>query len=308
MLFHFSRSVRSLFTVFICAVLSFMLSLTYAPSVSALAMNPAGDYVGDLRVPSYPRWQVVDPDPDGLKCRTVDPSRRLDFNMIGRSPKISKWAVLRTFKSGSELQGMAGNMSNTPVKIDDDRGKPWIAILVNEQEGECLVRANSQFVRPLLPANTDGWRCSCRAKDCGSREHPNSFTVEKTEKVDPSSSDYGCGPIVPDVASTFGLAEKMPYAEARQKLIDQGWMPHVKGTPPNLRDKTVKALFKQGYKEVKDCSGTGLGPCRFEFTNQAGEMLVVSTISQGQPGPDRFVWRWFIELGETEGSIGNAKG
>jgi hypothetical protein len=69
-----------------------------------------------------------------------------------------------------------------------------------------------------------------------------------------------------------------------------------------------QALFKQGYEEVKDCSGTGLGPCRFEFTNQAGEMLVVSTISQGQTGPDRFVWRWFIEPGGTDGSIGKAKG
>jgi hypothetical protein len=93
----------------------------------------------------------------------------------------------------------------------------------------------------------------------------------------------------------FGLAENMTYTEARQKLIDQGWTPHTQGDPPNLRDQTVKFLFDRGYEEVKDCSGTGLGPCRFEFTNKAREILVISTISQGKRGPDRFVWRWFIE-------------
>jgi hypothetical protein len=300
MLFHFSRSVRSLLTALICAALFFTSSITYVPAVSALVMNPAGDYVNGGGS-SYPRWRVVDSDPAGLNCRTSDPTRpffldqELDSEAISNQPDLSKWAVLKTFKPGTELRGLTGNRGGAPIQIDDNRGKSWIVIRLDGNRGDCLVRANSQFVRPLLPESNDGWRCTCRAKDCGSREHPNSFTVEKTEKVDPSSSDYSCVPIFPDVASTFGLAEKMPYAKARQKLIDQGWMPHVKGTPPNLRDKTVKALFKQGYEEVKDCSGTGLGPCRFEFINQAGEMLVVSTISQGQTGPDRFVWRWFIE-------------
>jgi hypothetical protein len=306
MLFHFSRS---LFITFICAIFFFISSLSCSPAASALAMNSAGDYVsepGVFRGTPYPEWQVVDTDLKGLNCR-ANPA--FSFDMDVRHPDVSKWTVLKNFKLGAKLQGVGGNNGNLPIQIDDDRGKSWIVIsTTNNERGNCLVRANSRFVRPLLPAGNDGWRCSCRGKDCGSREHPNSFTVEKTEKVDPSSADYGCAPIVPEVASTFGLAEKMPYAKARQKLIDQGWMPHVKGTPPNLRDKTVKALFKQGYEEVKDCSGTGLGPCRFEFTNRAGEMLVVSTISQGQNGPDRFVWRWFIEPGGTDGSIGKAKG
>jgi hypothetical protein len=306
MLFHFFRSVRSLFTALICAALFFTSSITYVPAVSALVMNPAGDYVKGG--PAYPLWRVVDADSAGLNCRTSDPTRPVFFDReadsaaIYTQPDLSKWAVLKTFKPGEKIEGFGGPRVLAPIQIDDNRGKPWIVIRLDGKRGDCLVRANSQFVRPLLPESNDGWRCSCRGKDCGSREHPNSFTVEKTEKVDPSSSDYGCAPIVPEVASTFGLEEKMPYAKARQKLIDQGWMPHVKGTPPNLRDKTVKALFKQGYEEVKDCSGTGLGPCRFEFINQAGEMLVVSTISQGQNGPDRFVWRWSIEPGKKEGN------
>jgi hypothetical protein len=123
--------------------------------------------------------------------------------------------------------------------------------------------------------------------------------VQQSATAQPSSSTDNDTQVVASQAKAspdaFGLAENMTYGEARQKLIDQGWIPHTQGDPPNLRDGTVKALFNRGYEEVKDCSGTGLGPCRFEFTNKAGEILVVSTISQGKRGPDRFVWRWFIE-------------
>jgi hypothetical protein len=295
---HANRSLRPLFTTILCAILFFTSSLSYTPFASALAMNTAGDYVREAQSIGYPQWKVVDSDPKGLKCRTIDSTRpifldRQDINV--QNPDISKWDVLRTFKTGVVLEGLAGNRVLPPIQIDDSRGKPWIVIRLDGAQGDCLVRANSQFVRPLLPAGSDGWRCRCRAKDCGSRQNPNSFTVEKIREIDPSSSDYGCEPIMPEISSNFGLEENMPYAKARQKLIDQGWTPNVKGTPPNLRNQTVKALFKQGYKEVKDCSGTGLGPCRFEFTNKTGKMLVVSTIAQGQNGPDRFVLRWFIE-------------
>ncbi len=293
---HLNQFVRSLFTTFLCAALFFTSSLSYSSPASALALNPAGDYVsepGVFRGTPYPQWQVVDTDPKGLNCR-ANPA--FSFDMDVSHPDVSKWAVLKTFKPGEKLQGVGGNNGNLPIQIDDNRGKPWIVISTTSNEkGNCLVRANSQFVRPLLPANADGWRCQCRAKDCGSREHPNSFTVEKTEKLDPSSPDYGCVPTMPKISSDFGLAESMLYAEARQTLIKQGWTPNVKGTPPNLQNQTVKALFKQGYKEVKDCSSTGLGPCRFEFTNKAGKVLVVSTVAQGQNAPDRSVLNWFVE-------------
>ncbi|MBL1177281.1 hypothetical protein [Pantanalinema sp. GBBB05] len=93
----------------------------------------------------------------------------------------------------------------------------------------------------------------------------------------------------------LGLHENMLYREARSRLIQQGWQPNVQGDPPNLNDASVRELVDLGYEEVKDCSGTGLGPCRFEFTNAAGELLVVSAITKGARNRDRVVWRWFIE-------------
>ena len=99
----------------------------------------------------------------------------------------------------------------------------------------------------------------------------------------------------PDDNNRFGLQENMPYKEAREVLIQKGWQPHLLGDSPNLNDSSVRELFNLGYQEVKDCSGTGLGPCRFEFTNAAGELLVVSAITAGSSNRERQVWRWFIE-------------
>lgn len=158
-------------------------------------MNAAGDYVGSGsdKGPKYLRWEVVDPDPQGLSCRTTDVNRSLSLDDTDSS-NILDWSVLKTFPLGAKLQGLDGG-GNMPIKINDDRGKPWVAIRIDNQRGSCLVRANSQFIRALLPADSDGCRCRCRTKDCGSRQHPNSFTVEKTEKLDPSSPDYGCSPL-----------------------------------------------------------------------------------------------------------------
>lgn len=91
------------------------------------------------------------------------------------------------------------------------------------------------------------------------------------------------------------LQEGMPYQKAREVLIQKGWQPHLLGDAPNLNDTSVRELFELGYQEVKDCSGTGLGPCRFEFTNTAGELLAVSAITGGASNRERQVWRWFIE-------------
>lgn len=99
----------------------------------------------------------------------------------------------------------------------------------------------------------------------------------------------------PTAANRFGLQEGMPYQKAREILIQKGWQPHLMGDAPNLNDTSVRELFELGYQEVKDCSGTGLGPCRFEFTNAAGELLVVSAITAGSSNRERQVWRWFIE-------------
>lgn len=90
------------------------------------------------------------------------------------------------------------------------------------------------------------------------------------------------------------LQQGMPYKDARQILIQQQWQPSLHGQP-NLRDRSVKELFDLGYKEIKDCSGTGEGPCRFEFINQQGELLVIVATTRGSENTKRFVRNWWIE-------------
>jgi hypothetical protein len=98
-----------------------------------------------------------------------------------------------------------------------------------------------------------------------------------------------------NASESVPLKKGMSYKEARQILIKQGWKPNLEGKP-NLRDRSVKELFDLGYQEIKDCSGTGEAPCRFEFINQKVEVLVVVTA-----GPNRFVRNWWIE--KTTNSI-----
>lgn len=125
---------------------------------------------------------------------------------------------------------------------------------------------------------------------------PATAQSQDSTPINPQSQDDPTStPNSPDTSAQFGLQENMPYREARSLLIQEGWQPNVQGEPPNLNNSTVKELVDLGYEEVKDCAGTGLGPCRFEFTNPAGELLVVSAITNGASNQDRVVWRWFIE-------------
>ena len=95
--------------------------------------------------------------------------------------------------------------------------------------------------------------------------------------------------------SAVPLTEGMAYREARQRLLRQGWQPNLQGDPPNLQSTAVRELFDLGYREIKDCAGTGEGPCRFEFINQAGQLLVVVATTGGSVNTNRFVRRWWLE-------------
>ncbi len=91
------------------------------------------------------------------------------------------------------------------------------------------------------------------------------------------------------------LKKGLLYKDARQIIIKKGWQPNLQGTPRNLRDRSVKELFDLGYEEIKDCSGTGEGPCRFEFINEKAEVLVVVATTMGSKNTERFVRNWWIE-------------
>lgn len=76
------------------------------------------------------------------------------------------------------------------------------------------------------------------------------------------------------------------YGDVRDRLIERGWLPHTfattTGSPSDFNDSLVQEMERLGFNEVKACSGTGQGFCRFEFVHQdrtaeAGPVLVVIT-------------------------------
>lgn len=113
------QSWRSLFVTFICTALFFTSLLSYAPLASALAMNPAGEYVqGETPQRVYPRWQVVDSDPQGLNCRAIDSTGGpLNLDLPLNQRDISSWKVIKTFPTGTEMRGVYGRNGYSPIQI-----------------------------------------------------------------------------------------------------------------------------------------------------------------------------------------------
>jgi len=92
------------------------------------------------------------------------------------------------------------------------------------------------------------------------------------------------------------LQQQMPYADARQILIESGWQ--ALQLSPMQREQefgAINHLIELGYNEVTSCSGTGMGFCRFEFITAAGRKLMVVTINnqENQDGPT--LYRWWLE-------------
>lgn len=101
---------------------------------------------------------------------------------------------------------------------------------------------------------------------------------------------------------TISLAQSIPktlkqgisYAQARKILINAGW--RALELPPNREHfgGTNYLVNKLGYNEVETCSGTGMGFCRFAFTNAKGQKLAVITVNN-QPGQKPKLYDWRIE-------------
>jgi hypothetical protein len=89
------------------------------------------------------------------------------------------------------------------------------------------------------------------------------------------------------------LKQGMSYAAARKMLINSGWQGII-GSPNSKTFFQYDYIAnKLGYYEVDDCSGTGLGLCRFLFTNQNNKRLVIVTANNEVGKP--IVNRWFFE-------------
>ena len=97
------------------------------------------------------------------------------------------------------------------------------------------------------------------------------------------------------VAQTIpkNLKQGMPYAQARKTLLNSGWQA-VAHSPNRDRSGAMNYLIKLGYNEVETCSGTGMGFCRFSFTNANGQKLAVVTVNN-QPGQKPKLQRWWID-------------
>lgn len=88
------------------------------------------------------------------------------------------------------------------------------------------------------------------------------------------------------------LYQGMPYSEARQLLLDEGWqavfnLEQVNNSDPSSR---VTHFLDLGYTEIIDCAGAGLGLCAFEFQDNEGETLSIS-VAQGEETDVVFGWQ-----------------
>ncbi|MBD2456419.1 hypothetical protein H6G80_20365 [Nostoc sp. FACHB-87] len=120
--------------------------------------------------------------------------------------------------------------------------------------------------------------------------------VQQSKSLNPpTTTNQAQLPHTSNPVSKLNLQAGMPYQKAREQVLQQGWQPNLQGDAPNLQDSSVKELYDFGYTEVKDCSGTGVGACRFEFTNQVGELLWISATIADRTNTERVVWHWSIE-------------
>jgi hypothetical protein len=89
------------------------------------------------------------------------------------------------------------------------------------------------------------------------------------------------------------LRQEMPYAEARQILLDAGWQANLLSpNRPRYSSAENYLIDELGYHEVAACSGTGLGFCRFEFTTADNQTLVVVTVNNDS---EPTLYRWSLE-------------
>lgn len=86
----------------------------------------------------------------------------------------------------------------------------------------------------------------------------------------------------------------MSYDNARQLLLRQGWAPR-QDVNDGVLSGNGRIFWERGYTELVASSGTGLAPCRFEFADDSGRILVVETEGEEIGVSHAKVVRAFIE-------------
>lgn len=74
------------------------------------------------------------------------------------------------------------------------------------------------------------------------------------------------------------------FSEARELLLRLGWFPMNSAINPtgnpNLLSGNGPYFVELGYRELINCSGTGLGACKFAYRSEAGQYLYVITVGE----------------------------
>jgi hypothetical protein len=75
----------------------------------------------------------------------------------------------------------------------------------------------------------------------------------------------------------------LTYHKARLEIIASGWQPLQ--TNSNSEELLGQAynFFNAGYREVEDCTGTGLAYCRFLFRDDCSNIIIVVTAGEEIP-------------------------
>lgn len=155
-----TRSLRHQSIKVLVLAVSGLISLGNPPASATPVPNHQGDYIGSTTL-GYKTWEVVDTDPHGLNCRMMQEVQPMILDAMDLplaleqdyQQDIVNWNVVFSFKQGARLNAVIGNGRFNQIMRMDDRGRPWLGIRTGK--GDCFVRANSRFVRPV---GAPGWQ------------------------------------------------------------------------------------------------------------------------------------------------------
>lgn len=91
-----------------------------------------------------------------------------------------------------------------------------------------------------------------------------------------------------DLSTPVKITQGMSYEEAREILLNDGWqttvMNHTANSTPVCFNADWSDSGCNGYYEIADCSGTGMGYCSMFFVNADKQYLRVTTEGGSPPG------------------------
>ena len=133
---------------------------------------------------------------------------------------------------------------------------------------------------------------SCAATDVPDPPSDTTTSSAPEEAVvveEPTAPQPDPTPIEPAVSSSpqpappadnqlIDLESGMQYANARDRLLEKGWVP-VEAPDPGPYG-VERMAYDAGFTEVAGCAGTGLGQCRFDFFHP-GEQKSLAVITYG---------------------------